>query len=70
MHMRGVLFGASGKPHMLVLEPKPLRSDTWKPKEELRLGPRGLSGSMFCVCGLLSTCLHGGSCSDLSEYPC
>ena len=25
-------------------------SDTWKPKQELRLGPKGLSGSTFYLC--------------------
>ena len=29
---RGVLMGATGNPHMLVLETMPLRRDAWKPK--------------------------------------
>lgn len=46
---------------MLVIEPRPLRSDTWTPKQEFIIGPRGLSGSIFCLCGYQSVCLHGGS---------
>ena len=50
METRGVLFRASGKPHTLFFEPKPLRSNTWNPKQELRLWPKGLSGSTFYLC--------------------
>ena len=63
---RGVLIGASGNPHRLVLETRPLRRDSWNPKQGFRLGPRGavwfnlLSlGSSFCLSewrSLLSLC--------------
>ena len=65
----GVVFRASGKILMLVFEPRPLRSDTWKPKQGFRLGPRFLSGSIFWVCGHLSACLRGGSCSASVRMP-
>ena len=54
---------------MLVFKPRPLRSDTWKPKQEFRLGPRGLSGSIYCLCRHLSVFLHGGSCSASVRMP-
>ena len=34
--MRGFPFGASGKPHLLVLESRLLTRDTWNPKQLFR----------------------------------
>lgn len=39
---RGVLFCASGNPHILVLETRPLKSDVCKPNLGFRLGSRGI----------------------------
>lgn len=39
------------RPLMLVFETSPLSRDTWKPKLGFRLGPRDLSGSIFCLWG-------------------
>lgn len=55
---------------MLVFEPRPLRSDNRKPKEEFRLGHRGLSSSIVSVCRYLSAGLRGGRCSAFIECPC
>ena len=65
----GVLIGASGNPQTLVLETRPLKRDTWKPKDGFRLVPRGLSSSIFCVWGHPSACLSGGSCSAFVRSP-
>ena len=51
VEMRDVWFGASEKPHVLVYENSPLRTETWKPKLRFRLGPGGLSISTFCLWG-------------------
>lgn len=40
------LIGASGKPHMLILETRPLMRDSRKPKQWTPLGPRALSRSI------------------------
>lgn len=66
---RGALFGPPTKPHVVVFAARPLRSDPWKPKREFRLGSRGLSGSIFCVCAHLSACLRGGGGSACVRVP-
>ena len=53
---RGVLFGASGKPLRRVLQTSPMRIDAWKPKQVLRSGPRGLSGTIDSLWGYPSAC--------------
>ena len=48
---------------MLVLKSRPLRRDAWKPKQWIRLGPRGLFVP-FYLWGYQSTSLSAGRFSD------
>ena len=66
---RCALTGASGKPHMLVFETRPLGRDAWNPKQGFSFGPRGLSASIFCLWGHLSVYLSGGCASPFARSP-
>ena len=61
--MRFVLMGESGNSHMLVLKSRPLRRNAWKPKQWMRLGPKGLLVPFF-LWGYQSTSLSAGRFSD------
>ena len=60
-------MGESRNSHMLVLESRPLRRDAWKPKQWIRLVPRGLLVSFYRR--HLSTGLSAGRCSDELRLP-
>ena len=61
-------MGESRNSHMLVLKSRPLRRDAWKPKQWIRLVPRGLFVP-FYLWGHQSTGLSAGRCSDGLRLP-
>ena len=61
-------MGESRNSHILVLKSRPLRRDAWKPKQWIRLVPRGLLVS-FYLGRHLSMGQSAGRCSDELRLP-